>query len=94
MRIIVILLIALAAPVVEAQAQAASHHVGERAKVLGESDRLGSLAVGKLADLVMIKGNPAANPGEIRNVTIVFKHGVGYDSAKVIESVKGIVGVR
>jgi hypothetical protein len=35
-----------------------------------------------------------ATPGEIRNVVTVFKDGVGYDSAKLIESVRGAVGVR
>ena len=52
------------------------------AKILGVDDRLGSVAAGKLADLVVIQGNPIATPAEIRKVTIVFKDGVGYDSAK------------
>ncbi|MBI4501180.1 MAG: amidohydrolase family protein [Gemmatimonadetes bacterium] len=64
------------------------------AKVLGVSDSLGTVAAGKLADLVVIRGDPASNPADIRNVTIVFKDGVGYDSAKLIESVRGLVGVR
>ena len=33
-------------------------------------------------------------PAEIRNVTIVFKDGVGYDSPKLLASVKGLVGIR
>jgi hypothetical protein len=64
------------------------------AKVLGVSDRLGSVEAGKLADLVVIRGNPVATPAEIRNVTIVFKDGVGYDSARLLASVKGLVGIR
>jgi hypothetical protein len=64
------------------------------AKVLRVDDRLGSVAVGKTADLVVIKGNPIATPGDIRNVTIVFKDGVGYDSPKLLASVKGVVGIR
>jgi len=64
------------------------------AKVLGVDDRLGSIATGKLADLVVIKGNPVATPAEIRNVTIVFKDGVGYDSPKLLGAVKGLVGIR
>jgi imidazolonepropionase-like amidohydrolase len=64
------------------------------ATVLGVADRLGSIAAGKLADLVVIRGNPIATPGEIRNVTIVFKDGIGYDSAKLLGSVKGLVGIR
>jgi hypothetical protein len=64
------------------------------AKVLGGADTFGTIAAGKRADLVVIRGNPVATPGEIRNVVTVFKDGVGYDSAKLIESVRGAVGVR
>jgi imidazolonepropionase-like amidohydrolase len=64
------------------------------ARILGVDDRLGSVTAGKLADLVVIRGNPIATPGDIRNVTIVFKDGVGYDSPKLLASVKGVVGVR
>jgi imidazolonepropionase-like amidohydrolase len=64
------------------------------AKVLGVDKDLGSVEAGKIADLVVIRGNPAATPADIRNVTIVFKDGVGYDSAKLLAAVKGVVGVR
>ena len=64
------------------------------AKVLGAYDRYGSIEPGKLADLVVIKGDPIATPADIRNVTVVFKEGVGYDAPKLTESVKGLVGVR
>ena len=64
------------------------------ARVLGEDDRYGSIEPGKLADLVVIAGDPLRRPAEIRNVTLVFKQGVGYDSAALIESVKGLVGLR
>ena len=64
------------------------------ATVLGVADRLGSIAAGRIADLVVIRGNPIDTPGDIRNVTIVFKDGVGYDSAKLLASVKGLVGIR
>ncbi|MDQ3950504.1 MAG: amidohydrolase family protein [Gemmatimonadota bacterium] len=64
------------------------------AKVLGGADRFGTITTGKRADLVVIRGNPVATPAEIRNVVTVFKDGVGYDSAKLIESVRGAVGVR
>jgi imidazolonepropionase-like amidohydrolase len=64
------------------------------AKVLGAADRFGTVAPGKVADLVVIKGDIVAKPEDIENVTIVFKEGVGYDSPKLIEAVRGIVGVR
>ena len=64
------------------------------ATILGEDKRLGSVTAGKLADLVVIKGDPIARPAEIRNVAIVFKDGVGYDPAKLIEACRGLVGIR
>jgi len=62
------------------------------ATFLGEADRIGALAAGKQADIVIVRGNPAANISEIRNVHLVFKDGAGYDPAKLIESVRGLVG--
>jgi imidazolonepropionase-like amidohydrolase len=64
------------------------------AKFLGEDARIGSIAAGKQADLVVVKGNPAANINDIEKVEIVFKDGVGYDSEKLIQSVQGLVGIR
>jgi imidazolonepropionase-like amidohydrolase len=64
------------------------------AKFLGEDARIGSIAPGKQADLMVVKGNPAANIGDIEKVEIVFKDGVGYDSEKLIQSVQGLVGIR
>jgi hypothetical protein len=44
--------------------------------------------------LLVIKGDPSKKIEDIENVEIVFKDGVGYDSAKLIESVRGMVGSR
>src|SRR5687767_3430377 len=63
------------------------------AKYLGRDSRIGSLAVGKQADLVVIAGDPSKSIADIRNVETVFKNGVGFDPAKLIESVKGRVGL-
>ncbi len=64
------------------------------AKVLGVDAELGTITVGKIADLVVLQGDPTADPSQIRRVVTVFKEGIGYDSAKLIESVRGMVGVR
>jgi len=64
------------------------------AKFLGEDARIGSIAPGKQADLMVIKGNPAATIADIEKIEIVFKDGVGYDSEKLIQSVQGLVGIR
>ena len=63
------------------------------AKYLGRETRIGSIAANKQADLVVINGNPAANIADIRNVELVFKNGVAFDPAKLIESVRGRVGL-
>ena len=64
------------------------------AKILGVDKKLGTVEAGKLADLVVLKGDLAADPTVIRNPTIVFKDGIGYDPAKLIESVQGKVGIN
>jgi imidazolonepropionase-like amidohydrolase len=64
------------------------------ATFLGEDSRIGTLTTGKQADIVIVRGNPATNITDIRNVQLVFKDGVGYDPAKLIESVRGLVGER
>lgn len=64
------------------------------ASFLGESENIGTVAPGKDADLVVIQGDPSTKISDIENVTLVFKDGVGYDSAKMIESVRGTVGLH
>lgn len=64
------------------------------AKYLGRDDRIGTLDAGKQADIVLIKGDPSKNIEDIENVETVFKAGVGYDAPKLIDSVRGQVGIR
>jgi enamidase len=63
------------------------------ATYLGRAARVGSLATGKQADLVVIDGDPSARIEDIRHVSLVFKDGIGYDPAKLIASVRGKVGL-
>ena len=74
-------------------AQTVQIFIANGAKILGVYDRLGSIERGKIADLVVMQGELAADPTVIRKVTTVFKDGVGYDSAKLIAAVKGRVGI-
>jgi len=62
------------------------------ATYLGRADRVGTIAVGKDADLMLIAGDPSFRIADIEKVELVFKDGVGYDSAKLLASAKGIVG--
>jgi imidazolonepropionase-like amidohydrolase len=64
------------------------------AKFLGEESRVGTVVAGKQADLVLMHGDPLKDIADIEKVEIVFKDGVGYDSAKLINSVRGLVGLR
>lgn len=64
------------------------------AQFLGESDRIGTLAPGKAANLIVIHGDPSKNISDIEKNEIVFKDGVGFDSAKLIASVQGAVGLH
>ncbi len=64
------------------------------ARILGADAEFGSIEAGKSADLVVINGDPVANPWEIRNVVTVFREGVGYDPDALIASVEGAVGLR
>jgi imidazolonepropionase-like amidohydrolase len=63
------------------------------AKYMGRDARIGSVAVGKAADLVVIAGDPSKTISDVRRVETVFKSGVGFDPAKLVESVRGQVGV-
>ncbi len=63
------------------------------ARYLGRDDLVGTIAAGKQADLVVVRGNPAAKISDVENVELVFKQGVGYDPARLIESVRGQVGL-
>lgn len=63
------------------------------AQYLGRGALTGSLEAGKLADLVVIDGNPAADISAVRNVQWVFRQGVGYDPKALIESVRGKAGL-
>src|SRR5664279_5208587 len=62
------------------------------ATYMGRQDQIGSIAPGKNADLVVVKGNPASKIDDIEKVEIVFKDGVGYDSQKLFDSVRGRYG--
>ncbi len=64
------------------------------AQFLGDQEHVGSLVAGKQADIMLVKGDPSSKIADIENVELVFKDGVGWDSKKLIDSVKGQVGVR
>jgi enamidase len=64
------------------------------ARYLEVADQIGSVEKGKRADLVLMSGDLRTDPETVRRVVLVFKDGVGYDSAALLGSVEGTVGIR
>ena len=60
---------------------------------LGRESRIGTIAFGKQADLVVINGDPSRTIADIRKVETIFKHGIGFDPVKLIDSVRERVGL-
>ena len=63
------------------------------AKILEIDADVGSVEAGKVADLVVIDAD-LEDVGHLRDTSIVFRHGVGWDSKALYESIIGIVGIR
>ena len=64
------------------------------ARILGMEREIGAVTAGRQADLVVVRGDPVAKTRDLYNVVTVFRAGVGYDSAKLREAARGLVGVR
>ncbi len=62
------------------------------AQYMGRDKEIGSIATGKNADLVVVKGDPSRRIEDIENVEMVFRDGLGFDSPKLLDSVKGRYG--
>ena len=60
------------------------------ARVAKRDGELGSVAPGKLADLVLVEGDPTRRIGDIRRVSLVVKDGAVYDPAALYKA----IGVR
>jgi len=60
---------------------------------LERDQKIGTLEEGKKADLLLINGDLQEDIMNIRRMEIVFKDGVGFDSQKLFESVRGMVGL-
>jgi imidazolonepropionase-like amidohydrolase len=63
------------------------------ARYLRRQARIGSIAKGKQADLVIVNGDPSTTISDIRKVDVVFRHGIGFSASKLIDSVRGLVGI-
>ncbi|MDT8342128.1 MAG: amidohydrolase family protein, partial [Longimicrobiales bacterium] len=64
------------------------------ARALGLDGMLGTVQPGRLADLVVVVGDPLADITATRRVRHVIRGGVLYDPAALLESVRGVLGPR
>jgi len=74
--------------------QAIQIYTQNAANYLDREDRIGTIAAWKQADLVVVQGDAAKDISAVNHVQLVFKKGVGYDPGKLIESTRGMVGIR
>ncbi len=51
----------------------------DAARLAGRAGELGSIAPGKLADMILVEGDPSRNMGDIRRVRLVVKDGALFD---------------
>jgi imidazolonepropionase-like amidohydrolase len=63
------------------------------ARYLGRETAIGTIAVGRQADLLVVNGDPSKTIADVQRVDTVFRKGVGFDPAKLIASVTGQAGI-
>lgn len=63
------------------------------AHYLGRDAEVGSLVVGKRADIVLIDGDPMKDATAVDRMPFVFKKGIGYDTARIFDEFRGKVGL-
>jgi enamidase len=61
---------------------------------MGRDAEVGTLAVGKRADIVVIDGNPLKDTAAIEHMPLVFKNGVGYDRHAILGAMSNTVGLH
>jgi hypothetical protein len=64
------------------------------ARFLRQERDIGTLEAGKRADIILVHGDPATRIEDLETVEVVFKDGRGYDPQRLIQSVRGEVGIR
>jgi imidazolonepropionase-like amidohydrolase len=62
-------------------ARALSAATRVNAQILGKGAELGTIEPGKLADLIVVRGNPLVEITALANVEVVVKDGVVYEGA-------------
>ena len=62
------------------------------ARALGLEKRLGSIDVGKEADILIINGDPVSDIRNLRNIELVMKEGVIYDPISLLNAAQNKIG--
>ena len=62
------------------------------ARALGVAENLGSVEVGKLADLVVVRGNPLEDIKTARNIELVIKNGEAYSPGDLLDQAREKIG--
>jgi imidazolonepropionase-like amidohydrolase len=62
------------------------------ASFLRESANIGTVTVGRQADLVIVRGDPSVHISDVRHVEWVLKEGVAYDPGPLVDATAGAVG--
>ena len=60
---------------------------------LGRDREVGSISVGKRADLILVDGDPSVDPMALERMPLVFKAGKGYRTDVIIDRLKEVVGL-
>jgi imidazolonepropionase-like amidohydrolase len=60
---------------------------------LGRDREVGSIEIGKRADLILVDGDPVRDAAALDRMPYVFKAGVGYDTQKMFAAMKGVIGL-
>ena len=63
------------------------------ARYLGRDRDIGSVEIGKRADLILVDGDPAADAAALDHMPFVFKAGIGYDTQKIFAAMRGAIGL-
>lgn len=63
------------------------------ARAMGVSDKLGTIETGKLADLLVVRGNPLVSITNTRNARLVVKSGTVYDPVALLAAAEGRIGM-
>jgi imidazolonepropionase-like amidohydrolase len=63
------------------------------ARYLGRDRDVGSIALGKRADLILVDGDPARDAAALDHMPFVFKAGIGYRTDAIFAAMRGVVGL-